>query len=211
MIYKDLAFVAYQPGPPGTLTRVNVNSAAETILAYIKDPSGKTLPSRESAIALCSRWVTLLEKASQGAQRLKEESKDGLPLIDVLKSHRRKYEVHGTVLDGRLLGAVSRYPSFVFILMRADPSSGTLQRIFREKRLSPRERDLVRFLFSDMSNKEIAQAMGLSTNTVKGYLKSLALKLGVSSRIGILAALYQVRTSKIGLSRGSGDENLENT
>ena len=210
MIHKAMAFIVYQPGPPGTLARVNINSAAETILAYAKDPSGKTLPSRKSAVAMCSRWVSLLEKANLGSPGSQEKAEDVPPPIDIVQSHRRKYEVQGRVLGGRLLGAVSRYPSFVFILERADPSLGILQRIFREKRLSPRERDLVRFLFSDMSNKEIAQAMGLSMNTVKGYLKSLALKLGVSSRIGILAALYPIRKSKEGLSLGSNDKNKDN-
>jgi len=189
MINDGMAFIVFQPGPPGTAARVNISSTAETVLAFAKDPTGKTLPSRDSAVALCSRWVSLLEKAARTAPEAGNDAGVHAP-IDVFLSHRRKYEVQGLVLEGRLQGSVSRYPSYIFVLERTDPDQGALQKLGREKRLSPREQDLVRYLFSDLSNKEIAQAMGLSANTVKGYLKSLALKLGASSRVGILAALY---------------------
>jgi len=190
MINRAMAFIVYQPGPPGTEARVNISSLAETILAFAKNPTGKTIPPRESATVLCSKWVSLLEKRTKTPAGPEEKEGGVRPPLDIFLSHRRKYEVQGVALDGRLLGAVSRYPSYVFVLERADSSQGPLQAIFREKKLSPREQDLVRYLFSDLTNKEIGQAMGLSSNTVKGYLKSLALKMGRSSRIGILASLY---------------------
>ena len=190
MINRAIAFIIYQPGPPGTVARVNINSLAETILAFAKDPTGKTIPSRESATALCSKWASLLGKRTKTLAWPEEKEGGVHPPLDIFLSHRRKYEVRGVALDGRLVGAVSRYPSYAFVLERADSSQGRLQMIFRKNKLSPREQDLVRYLFSDLSNKEIGRAMGLSSNTVKGYLKSLALKMGRHSRIGILAALY---------------------
>jgi DNA-binding CsgD family transcriptional regulator len=200
MINDGMAFIVYQPGPPGTAARVNISATAETVLAFAKDPSGKTLPSRDSAVTLCARWVSLLDKAARTAPEAGPEGSGAHAPIDIFLSHRRKYEVRGLVLEGRLQGSVSRYPSFVFVLERADAEQGALQKLGREKRLSPREQDLVRHLFSDLSNKEIGQAMGLSANTVKGYLKSLALKLGASSRVGILAALYSPGRAKKGPS-----------
>ena len=94
--------------------------------------------------------------------------------------------VFGFVLDGRITGSVSRFPTYLFVLERPNPTQFNFQKIFRDKRLSPRERDLIPLLFSEMSNKQIGQALGLSTNTVKGYLKTLALRLGVSTRPGIM-------------------------
>jgi DNA-binding CsgD family transcriptional regulator len=198
MIYSRMAFVVFQPGPPGTAARVNMSPGAETVLAFTKDPSGKTLPSLESAIAMCSKWASLLGKVGGGRLDSGKEPAEFPPPIEVLVSHRRKYEVHGIVLNGRLQGSVTRYPGYLFILERSDPSKVVLQKIFREKRLSPREQDLAQLLFSNMSNKEIGQIMGLSPNTIKGYLKTLALKLGVSTRIGILAALYMPKGTKTG-------------
>jgi DNA-binding CsgD family transcriptional regulator len=204
MIDRTMAFIVYQAGPPGTSARVNISATAETILAFALDPTGKTLPSRDAAIAACARWVSLLEKATRTAADPGDENAARPAPIDIFVSHRRQYEVQGVVLEGRLQGSVSRYPSYVFVLERAGASRGALYRLFREKRLSPREQDLARYLFSDLSNKEIGQAMGLSANTIKGYLKSLALKLGASSRVGILAKLYGPEMEKRrGLRKGN--------
>ena len=195
---STMAFIVYQPGPPGTLARVNISPGAETVLAFAKDPSSKTIPSRESAVVMCSRWASLLGKGGGSVPDSRAEVDEFPPPIEVIRSHRRKYDVHGIVLNGRLQGSVTRYPSYLFILERSTPSKDILQKIFREKRLSPREQDLVRFLFSDMGNKEIGQVLGLSPNTVKSYLKTLALKLGVSTRMGIIAALYRPGDTKSG-------------
>ena len=48
--------------------------------------------------------------------------------------------------------------------------------------LSPREREVLRFVMQGQSNRETAEAMGLSVNTVKFHLKNVFEKLGVSSR-----------------------------
>ncbi len=48
--------------------------------------------------------------------------------------------------------------------------------------LSPREREVLRYVMQGQSNREIAEAMPLSVNTVKFHLKNIFDKLGVSSR-----------------------------
>jgi len=48
--------------------------------------------------------------------------------------------------------------------------------------LSPREREVLRYVRQGQSNREIAEAMSLSVNTVKFHLKNIFDKLGVSSR-----------------------------
>ena len=48
--------------------------------------------------------------------------------------------------------------------------------------LSPREREVLRYVMQGQSNREIAEAIGLSVNTVKFHLKNIFDKLGVSSR-----------------------------
>jgi DNA-binding CsgD family transcriptional regulator len=186
-----MAYIVFQPGPPGTSARVNISPEAEVVLAFAQDSSGKTIPSLQRSIAQCSKWASGLKSIVSGISKGGKESAEPPSPIDVFISLRRRYEVHGIILDGRLTGTTTRYPCYLFYLERANPSAVILEKVFREKHLSPREQQLVRFLFSDMSNKEIGQALGLSPNTVKGYLKTLALKLGVSSRIGILSEIYK--------------------
>ena len=48
--------------------------------------------------------------------------------------------------------------------------------------LSPRELEVMRYLFQGFSNQEIAQAIPISVNTVKFHLKNIFEKLGVSTR-----------------------------
>ncbi len=48
--------------------------------------------------------------------------------------------------------------------------------------LTPRERDALEYLLQGLSNKEIANRMNVSPNTVKAFLRLIMLKMEVSSR-----------------------------
>lgn len=52
--------------------------------------------------------------------------------------------------------------------------------------LSPREREVFRFLCDGLTSKQIAKELRLSPNTVMGYRKSIYQKLDVSSRAGLV-------------------------
>jgi DNA-binding NarL/FixJ family response regulator len=56
-------------------------------------------------------------------------------------------------------------------------------------RLTERESEVVTFLASGMSNRDIADALILSENTVKTHLKSIFHKIGVSSRAQAVARI----------------------
>ena len=49
--------------------------------------------------------------------------------------------------------------------------------------LSGREQDILDLLVQGMPNKRIAQALNISAETVKWYLKKLFIKLAVSDRV----------------------------
>jgi DNA-binding NarL/FixJ family response regulator len=57
--------------------------------------------------------------------------------------------------------------------------------------LTGRENDVLRLIAEGMSNKEIAQALGIGEKTVKTHVSNILGKLGVLSRTQ--AALYAVR------------------
>lgn len=58
-----------------------------------------------------------------------------------------------------------------------------------DMRLTERESEVVTFLASGMSNRDIAAAMTLSENTVKTHLKSIFQKIGVASRAQAVARI----------------------
>ena len=112
--------------------------------------------------------------------------------LEVFQSQRRRYAVRGVLLSPHGTSEPQRQAPaehYLFVLERIVPDTMNLVSRFRQYHLSPREQEVVRLLLADLSNKEIAQALGLSLNTVKGYLKLLTRKLGVSSRTGILAKM----------------------
>jgi DNA-binding NarL/FixJ family response regulator len=63
-----------------------------------------------------------------------------------------------------------------------------------EKELTPRERDVVRLVGQGLSNKEIADQLGVSVSTVRTHLSSAYDKLGRGNRVEL--ALYAVQTSE---------------
>ncbi len=65
---------------------------------------------------------------------------------------------------------------------RANASRGGPARVAKQLDLSPRERDVLSYLAHGYTNAEIAQALGVSQNTVKTHIKNLFQKLDVSNR-----------------------------
>lgn len=51
---------------------------------------------------------------------------------------------------------------------------------------TPREREVLSLVMAGLSNKEIAQRLNLTENTVKGYVSKLLDKLGVRNRAGLI-------------------------
>ena len=61
----------------------------------------------------------------------------------------------------------------------------------REPVLTPREREIVALVGRGLRNREIAQALHISSVTVRNHLTSIFRKLGLSSRVGLAAHAYR--------------------
>lgn len=55
----------------------------------------------------------------------------------------------------------------------------------KESRLTPREKDIIKWISHGKSNLEIAQLMGISIHTVNGYIRSIYLKTNTSDRVSL--------------------------
>jgi two-component system nitrate/nitrite response regulator NarL len=86
--------------------------------------------------------------------------------------------------------------------------------------LSKREMEVVRCLAEGLTNREIAQRLGLSQHTIKNYLFRVFDKLGVSSRLELLfltltqpaaqqAAPHRAILENLPVGNGNGDHSAE--
>lgn len=96
-------------------------------------------------------------------------------------------------LDGGALDRETRYAALIEPI--GDPHSANidLQKMKGLFRLSKREADVVEELVSGSTDKEIAQQLGISVETVRAYLKSVRAKLGVSTRTAIVSIVHNLR------------------
>jgi DNA-binding CsgD family transcriptional regulator len=60
--------------------------------------------------------------------------------------------------------------------------------------LTERERETLCGISMGLPSKELAQLMGISPNTVKAFLRMIMIKMGVTTRAGIVANLLQSAT-----------------
>jgi len=179
------AFILYQPQEKKTKPVVFYNEPFMSIFSLSVAPSKRNKLLGEILI-FCSRWKELLDKR---LEQIKEADKKGTDygVIDMLKSYRRQYSVKGIILSGHHSAEQEQAKQYLFILERFSLENASLLTTFRSLNLNNREQDIVKLLLTDRSNKEIADILGLSLNTVKGYMKILMRKLGVSSRAGIVS------------------------
>src|SRR2546426_8146224 len=66
--------------------------------------------------------------------------------------------------------------------------------------LSEREQEILKLVATGASNKQIAQQLVISPNTVKVHLRNIFGKIGVATRTE--AALYAIRTGQVELASG---------
>ncbi len=78
------------------------------------------------------------------------------------------------------------------------PHERDVQALLRGTPLTPRERDVVEQLVSGASTRAIAETSGLTVSTVNTYMKRIFAKLGVHSRVELLARVTGMRGRRAG-------------
>jgi DNA-binding CsgD family transcriptional regulator len=79
--------------------------------------------------------------------------------------------------------------SVAVVLQRGSSGPGALSQVAQQFRFTPREREVVRLLLHGFGNKQIAQRMAISPETVKVFIKLVMAKLRVTTRAAILAKI----------------------
>lgn len=164
-----------------------------------------TVVARESRVGLVVVAIELL--ADDGAKQLRRVLRriGGAPLLITSNSANQTSE-----RMARHLGAIAYVPKtasvedildavksalsgrewFAEDLADPDRNGVTLDLAARdrpavsaeEERLTPRQREVLQFLSQGLSNRQIAEALGLSEGTIKAHVTAILRGLGVSNR-----------------------------
>ena len=152
---------------------IYANPEAKRILAYPKNASA----FEPGWIALRKSILPLLAKHDSSTTQLD------------LKSGRRRYVSRVIPLiqpsDGRKLAAAT-----AVLLERGGEASRVVAEMCEHFDLTTREMECVELLVKGLTNKEIAEQMDISPNTVRTFLRIVMLKLGVSTRSGIVGVIF---------------------
>lgn len=126
------------------------------------------------------------------------ESSHGVSSVTEFVSGRRRYVCRTFSLKPKGAGEGeagddSDWPRAAILLER-NVSGIDCPHVAKQFHLTAREQEALHFLFMGLTNKDIANRMHVSPNTVKTFLRTLMIKTGTSTRSGIVG--------KCSISRG---------
>ncbi len=142
-----------------------------------------TFPERPEKINNLETWLSKKVHASL-AER---DSASGLP--GNVQSARRTYVCRAFPLDVAAIhqnGSGASESLAIVMIERKSNGSATIAEISERFGLTAREQETVQFLRQGFTSKEIAQRMNISPNTVKAFIRLVMVKMGVSTRSGII-------------------------
>jgi len=150
---------------------VLVNSAAAQILTFPQKPEAHK--NLDSYLASKVRSALLSDGSSNGGA-----------VVSRFQSGRRIYLCRSFQVSSMAIGH-SR-PSLAVLLERSSPRSASLNLLVDRFHLTIREQEVAQFLLQGLTSKEIGQRMQISPNTVKAFLRLIMVKMGCSTRSGIV-------------------------
>ena len=178
---------AQQVSPPGvafllldsSLRPVYSTEEAAKILAYPQKPQPQ--PSLDSSLKEKVQ-VLLRHPASSGKW----------PSVVEFQSGRRRYFCRVFPLESA--PEITAAPTVAMVMERTLLGVVDPHRVAQQYSLSPRERQVLELLLQGLSNKEIAERMKISANTVKAFLRLIMVKMGVPTRSAITAKVLRVQS-----------------
>ncbi|MGA2922273.1 MAG: helix-turn-helix transcriptional regulator [Candidatus Sulfotelmatobacter sp.] len=165
----------------------------------ISDPGFLILDSKLSPIACNQQAIAILTFPNLAEQvkrvsvfladkirfsLVNRQSRDSLEFVKEFRSGNRRYNCRVFHLDSTDKGSL-----VVLILERYSSRSSALSQLSQEFDLTVREQETVQLLLQGLTSKEIAARMDISPNTVKAFLRLVMVKMGVSTRSGIVGRI----------------------
>ena len=156
------------------------NPEAVQILSYPSKPDR----IKQLNVFLADRIRTVLVDHTFG---------DGNAVVKEYQSGRRRYICRRFSIDCN--GRSTMQPAVAMIFERTATPDQALEEVCRQFELTQRERQTVELLVQGLTTKEIATRLQISPNTVKAFVRIVMVKMGVSTRSGIVGRLTGARVT----------------
>jgi DNA-binding CsgD family transcriptional regulator len=125
------------------------------------------------------------------SQLISQQSSGESGFVTEFRSGKRHYFCRILLVDSKAKDP--SHPYIAVLLERGPSAMFWLLPESQQFNLTPRERETLEYLLHYPSNKEIANRMGISPNTVKAFLRLIMTKMGVSSRTAIVMKMFMIR------------------
>ncbi|MFZ0198214.1 MAG: LuxR C-terminal-related transcriptional regulator [Candidatus Sulfotelmatobacter sp.] len=171
------------PSAPARPGMIVVDSSLRVVASNAEVLRIFTFPERPEKISNLDAWLAKKVRTSLS------ESHSSFGLSGKVQSARRTYVCRSFPLD---VGAIQANGSgqsgglAIVMIERKSNGSATIAEISERFGLTAREQETVQFLRQGFTSKEIAQRMKISPNTVKAFIRLVMVKMGVSTRSGII-------------------------
>jgi DNA-binding CsgD family transcriptional regulator len=162
-----------------SLKLIYANAEAVNILVYPENP--QKLKSLDSLLAEKIRTVLLKQPSSPKAGFVAE-----------LRSGRRRYLCRAFSLNPYSKNSGDQ-ESLALQFERTRQVTLNGSQVAEKFNLTPREQQTLEYLIQGLTSKEIAERMHISVNTVKAFLRLIMVKMGVTTRSGIVGMLFEVK------------------
>lgn len=160
-----------------------MDAALKTVSANLFGVQILTFPTKPEKLKRLD--VFLPDKVR--ATLVDRQSSDGLEFVKEFTSGNRIYSCRTFRLDTPVNGV---RPPIALILERTwSGGSAAFSETCERFDLTQREGETVELLWQGLTSKEIANRMSISPNTVKAFLRLVMVKMGVSTRSGIVGRM----------------------
>jgi DNA-binding CsgD family transcriptional regulator len=142
--------------------------------AILNDSNGRA----DHALGLPAEILAALRKlAPAGASAVRASFRKG----------NSRYSCRAYFVEPR--DSVLKQPVMALFLQKDISIDDAVSRVAAEYALTEREQEAVRGISMGLSSKELAARMKISPNTVKAFLRMIMIKMGVTTRAGIVAKI----------------------
>ena len=163
-----------------SLNLIACDRGAASILSYPNQPG--TSPGGASSVPL-----ELLELLRS------RKPNDSSPLKTHMRIGLCEYVCRAYLVEGPE-GAATQ-PIFALHMERDLSASDAAHEVGTRYNLTEREMEALKGILIGLGSKEVAERMNISPNTVKAFLRLIMIKMGVTTRAGIVAKVLQNRAT----------------